>query len=74
MTGKNSVHITLEVDDRGTPVIKTFGDKSFNPCFNGCTSSRTWEGYFEIEVYGFNPCFNGCTSSRCSLLDNGFQL
>ena len=38
--------------------------KSFNPCFNGCSSStKRGEAYEAMWKRGFNPCFNGCSSS-----------
>ena len=45
--------------------------KSFNPCFNGCTSSRRISKTNRRAIERFNPCFNGCTSSSES--DEAFR-
>ena len=37
-------------------------DRSFQPCYSGCSSeTHLWAGLFLLQ-YSFNPCYSGCSS------------
>ncbi len=59
-----SILVLMDVPlQRVSPYLTSICSCSFNPCFNGCSSSTGKDNDTKTVTWGFNPCFNGCSSS-----------